>query len=153
MLKVGIFSFAGCEGCVVEFVELLNDHQDWLKKIDFKYAKILKKSEDFTGLDVAFIEGAIVSEADVERIKKIRDSCKKLVCIGTCATMGQPAGQRNFFNDDLKKEVQFLVDRFHQLPKVLSVKEVVKVDAEVQGCPMNDDAFVKVLNGLLEEFK
>lgn len=154
MLKVGIFSFAGCEGCVVEFVELLNDNfEKWKGLIDFRYAKILKSNNDLRDLDVAFIEGAIASEKDVERIKEIRGNCKKLVAIGTCATMGQPAGQRNFFDEEKKKEVQFLVERFHQLPKVLSVKEVVKVDMEVPGCPMIDEKFLEVLDSLLKEFR
>lgn len=148
-----MFSFAGCEGCVIEFVEMLNDnYEKWKNLIDFRYAKILKGNNDLKNLDVAFIEGAIASEKDVERIKEIRGNCKKLVAIGTCATTGQPAGQRNFFNEEQKNEVAPLVEKFHQLPKVLSVKEVVKVDFEVPGCPMIDEKFIEVLNSLLKEF-
>lgn len=154
MLKVGIFSFAGDEGCVIEFVELLNDHyEEWKGKVEFKYARILKKEKDMKDLDVAFVEGAIASEGDVQKIKEIRENCKKLVCIGSCAILAQPAGQRNMFDEKTRQEVQFLVERFHQLPKVLKVSEVVKTDYDVPGCPMMKGKFVETMNTLLKEFE
>jgi coenzyme F420-reducing hydrogenase gamma subunit len=152
-LKVGVFSFAGDEGCVIELVELLNTYYEvWKGKVEFKYARILRKNNDMTGLDVAFVEGAIASEDDVKKIKEIRANCKKLVCIGSCAILAQPAGQRNLFDEKTKSEVQFLVERFHQLPRVLKVSEVVKTDYDVPGCPMMTDKFVEVMNTLLAEF-
>ena len=64
-----------------------------------------------------------------------------------------PAGQRNFFSEKQKQEIEALIARFAALPKVLKVSEVVKVDAEVPGCPMDPDIFLKVVNELVVELK
>jgi len=36
---------------------------------------------------------------------------------------------------------------------VYNLKELVKVDYEVPGCPMEEDKFLEVLNKCLKEFK
>ena len=64
-----------------------------------------------------------------------------------------PAGQRNYFNEEQKKEIEFLTARFAALPKVLKVSEVVKVDAEIGGCPMDPNVFLKAVTGLVGEFQ
>ena len=63
-----------------------------------------------------------------------------------------PSAQRNYFNEEQKQEVEFLIARFKALPKVLKVSDVVKVDAEVPGCPMDPDKFLNVVSNLIKEF-
>src|SRR3990170_5014029 len=78
---------------------------------------------------------------------------KKLVAVGACAVVGMPAGQRNMFNEEQNKEAEFLIARFAALPKVLKVSEVVKVDAEVGGCPMEPAVFLKAVTAFVAELK
>ena len=54
-----------------------------------------------------------------------------------------PSGQRNMFDDELKKEIEFLVKRFKQTEKVRSLKEIVQVDDDIQGCPMDEAAYFR----------
>ena len=63
-----------------------------------------------------------------------------------------PAAQRNMFDDEMKKEIAFLVERFKQTDKVRAIKEIVAIDDEVQGCPMAEDAFLNILDKYLKEF-
>lgn len=54
-LRVGWFSFSCCEDSTIIFTELLNDHyKEWLDKIDFCSALVLKKKSEIKNLDVAF---------------------------------------------------------------------------------------------------
>jgi coenzyme F420-reducing hydrogenase gamma subunit len=152
-IKIGWFSFSCSEDSTIVFTELMNEHwQDWKKLFDFRHAKTLKTNNILDELDIAFIEGAIASETQTKRLKEIREKSKKLVAVGSCAVTGMPAGQRNFFNEEQKRKIQFLLERFAALPKVLKVSEVVRVDAEVPGCPMDPQIFLSVINNLVENF-
>lgn len=104
----------------------------------------------FDEFDIAIIEGAVASESQAEKLKEIRKRSKKLIAVGACAVQGMPAGQRNNFSEEQKKRIQFLLDRFAALPKVLKVSDVVKVDAEVPGCPMDQNIFLKVINEIIK---
>lgn len=120
---------------------------------DFRHARVLKSNNILDELDIAFIEGAIASDEHAAKLKEIREKSKKLVAIGACAVVGMPAAQRNYFNEKQKQESEFLIARFKALPKVLKVSDVVKVDAEVGGCPMDPVKFLGVVNGLVAEFQ
>jgi coenzyme F420-reducing hydrogenase gamma subunit len=153
-LKVGLFSFTSDEGCSMIFIELMNNHFfDWEKVIDFKYCKLLKTRNDFKNLDVAFVEGAISTFKEEKRLKEIRKNSKKLVAIGSCAVNGSPSNQRNFFSEDTIKEIKMTLDNFGHRDKVSQLSEIVTVDDNVPGCPMEEEKFLEVLNKYLKEFK
>jgi len=152
-LKIGWFSFTCCEDSTILFVELMNENFfKWKDLIDIKHARVLKKNNKLKNIDVAFVEGAIATEADAEKLKEIRKNSKKLVAIGSCAINAMPAGQRNNFDENLKKEIELLISRFKQMDKVQSIKEIVNVDDEVPGCPMEEDLFLNILDKYLKEF-
>ena len=153
-IKIGWFSFSCCEDNTIVFTELMNDHwQEWKRLLDFRHARVLRSRNVLDELDIAFIEGAIASDDHAEKLKEIREKTKKLVAIGACAVVGMPAAQRNYFNEKQKQEIEFLIARFSALPKVLKVSDVVKVDAEVGGCPMDPKAFLKVVGDLVSELQ
>lgn len=135
------------------FAEYLNDHyQEWLPLLDIRYAKIFKSKNVIDDMDVAFVEGAIAAPDQEARLLEIRSKAKKLVAIGACANMGMPSCQRNQFPEAVQEEIHFLLDRFHYGEKAKKLDELVAVDARVNGCPMQEDVFLKVLNDSLVEF-
>ena len=153
-IKIGWFSFSCCEDSTIVFTELLNDHwQEWKRIFDFRHVKVLKTNNIMDEFDIAFIEGAMASPAHVEKLKHIRSISKKLVAIGACACTGGPSAQRNNFTPEQKAATDFLVERFGGLPKVLSVEEVVTVDAKVPGCPMDPKKFLEAANALIAELR
>ena len=153
-LKIGWFSFSCCEDSTIVFTELLNDHfKAWSKLIEFKHIRVLKNNNSYDDIDVAFVEGAIATDRDADELKKIRKNSKKLVAIGSCSINGMPSAQRNNFNPQQKKEIEFLLKRFHHADKVKTLKEVVKVDDRVPGCPMNENLFLKAVDKYLKLFK
>lgn len=152
-LKVGWFSFSCCEDSTIIFTELLNDRwEDWIKILEFRHARVLQSNNTLSDIDVAFVEGAIANKHDREKLLEIRKNSKRLVAIGSCACTGIPSCQRNNFDEDTKKSIQYLLDRYGYEQKVLPLKEIVKVDDEVPGCPMAEQTFLKVLDKYLKEF-
>ncbi len=152
-LRIGWFTFACCEDNTIMMTEIMNDHwQEWSKKIEFAYARILKSKNELKNLDVSFIEGAIASDKDAERAKEIRKNSKYIVATGSCAVTGMPSAQRNLFDPETKKEIAPIIERFKHREKVLPVKDVIKVDDNLPGCPMNEKDFLQVLNKYLKLF-
>ncbi|MBM3282861.1 hypothetical protein FJY90_01280 [Candidatus Gottesmanbacteria bacterium] len=152
-LRVGWFSFSCSEDSTIIFTELLNDHYlTWKNLIDFKAILPLQKREELKNLDVAFVEGAITSAAQEDKLIKIRKSAKKLVAVGACACVGMPSGQRNIFKEKSRKEIETLLIRFQYAKKVKKISEVVTVDDQVPGCPMEENTFMQILNKYFKEF-
>lgn len=153
-IKIGWFSFSCCEDNTVIMTEVMNDHwQEWKKIFDFRHARVLKTKNVLDELDIAFVEGAVASEEQEKKVKEIREKSKIMVAVGACAVQGLPAGQRNTFTEGQKKEIEFLLARFGALPKVLKLSEVVKVDAEIPGCPIDPKHFLEIVNKLVGEFQ
>jgi len=152
-LKVGWFSFTCCEDSTILFTELLNDHyQTWLPKLQFVHARVLQTKNIWGPMDVAFVEGAISSDSQAETLKKIRQLATKVVAIGACAVTGRPSGQRNDFPPPLQQEIDSILKKFNYGKKVKKLDELIKVDAAVPGCPMNEQKFIEILNLYLTEF-
>ena len=152
-LRVGWLTMTCCEDSTILMTEAMNEHwEEWRELVDFRHARVLQTDNTLDEMDVAFVEGAISSERQAEKLRAIREKTKRLVAVGACAVIGMPSSQRNFFDESTKKAVQFLVDRFGQTEKVRTLKDIVPVDANLPGCPMNEQKFLEVLNGYLKEF-
>lgn len=152
-LRLGWFSFSCCEDSTIIFTELLNDYyREWKDKIEFVSAKVLQKRSKIEDLDVAFVEGAIASQKQEESLIAIRKTSKRLVAVGACACVGMPSSQRNLFDENIKGEIKNILIRFQYAEKVKKLSEVVKVDDQVPGCPMDENIFLQVINKYLKEF-
>lgn len=152
-LRIGWFSFSCCEDSTIIFTELLNDHyQEWKEKIEFCSVLVLRKKSVIKDLDVAFVEGAITSEKQEEKLHQIRRESKKLVAIGACACIGMPSAQRNLFDEKKNTEIQNILIRFNYAKSVRKLSEVVPVDDFVHGCPMDEKIFLAIVDKYLREF-
>lgn len=153
-LAVGWFSFTCSEDSTILLTELLNTHFDkWKKLVEFRHFKALKTDNHLENLDVAFIEGAVSSEKQAAEVKKIRSSAKYVVAVGSCAVTGMPSASRNAFTPkEIDEKIKFYMSHFDYSQKVKSLAEVIKVDDEVEGCPMSIEMFSDVLGKYLKLF-
>lgn len=152
-LKVGIFGITGCMGCQLNILyqkELL----DILDAIDLRAFPVGKEvnieNEEF---DIIFLEGVVVSQKDLEDLKKYRNMTKKLVAIGACATDGCVPAIKNFVNN---KNVELSVYEKEELEKLQSldprpVDDFVKIDYYIRGCPMDKVEFLQFMKQTLLE--
>lgn len=152
-LRIGWFTFTCCEDSTVLFTELMNDHFEvWMKVLDIRHARVLQSKNVLDELDVAFVEGAIISDDQIPRLKEIREKSKKVVAIGQCALTGKPSSQRNEFNEEQNAEIADILDRFNYAKRVRVLSDIIIVDDAVPGCPMIEKVFLEKLDGLLKEF-
>jgi NAD-reducing hydrogenase small subunit len=153
-LIVGWFTFTCSEDNTIMLVELLNQYYfEWKKKIDFKHCKVLKSKNRLGRFDVVFIEGAISNKEEEDKLKYLRENCKKLVAVGACAVTGQPSGQRNTFDKETMEQIAAFLKKHKLRKKVAPVSKFVKVDDSLPGCPMVPGQFVSLINRYFEEFK
>ena len=143
--KIGIFTFTCDEGCSIYLIEIFNKKLiGWLEKMELAYFLSIRDKTDIKDLDIALVEGVISTEKEKIEIEKIRKNAKIVIAMGSCSITGQPSGQRNNFNEEQLSEIKDDLERFHYLPKCLSIKEAIKIDDEIMGCPINKEKFIEV---------
>jgi sulfhydrogenase subunit delta len=154
-LVVGWFSFTCCEDSTILLTELLNDHLDeWKKVVEFRHIKALKTNNSLTGLDVAFIEGAISSDSQAREAQQIRENAEYVVAIGACACTGQPSTTRNqFASEQINERIRWYLSHFDYDKEVKRLSEVIQVDDMVRGCPMKVPSFMQTLEKYLNLFE
>ncbi len=158
--KVAFFDFASCEGCQLALLnceDLLLDLLAEVELVEFREAI----SEKAARYDIAFIEGSIHREEDMERLKDIRARSKYLVALGACACNGNVQARSNFlapaenfkavYGEEARNRVQVDGDYWHLWAhtRVRAVHEVVPVDFMLRGCPMVPAEFLKLVTALL----
>jgi len=147
--KAAVFAFSSCEGCSLIMLELEDRLLDILGQVEFVNFReaIDERRDDY---DVAFIDGAITREHEIEELKDIRAKAKVLVAMGACAVQGGLYYLKNYH--DPAETVKYVYgDKaalFDTMP-VRPVSHFVKVDYNIYGCPIDKGEFVEVLRSIL----
>jgi sulfhydrogenase subunit delta len=148
--KVGIFTFTCDEGCSIYLIEIFNKKLlPWLEKMELAYFLSMKDRRDATDFDIVLVEGVITTERDLKEIKELRNRTKILIGMGNCSITGMPTCQRNNFNENQIREIEKDLKEFHFLPRCQAIKEVVKLDDEVPGCPIDEKKFIEIFEKYL----
>lgn len=147
--QVAFFDFACCEGCQLSVLQLEDRLLEILEHVDvvtWREAMTEQSSE----YDIAFCEGSITTERDIERVKKIREQAEVLVTLGSCASSGCHNELKNQWPTE---EVVSLVygDDGDQIDTISSrpISAVVDVDYQTFGCPVSLPEFVTVVSCIL----
>lgn len=148
--KVGFFSLTCDEGCSIYMIEVFNKKLlEWLEKMEIKYFLSIKERVEIKDFDICLVEGVVTTERDKADIEKIRANTKYLIAMGTCAMTAQPSGMRNNFNETQYANIRERLVKFNFLPRAHALKDIVKVDAEIPGCPINEERFIEVFEKYL----
>ena len=97
--RIAIFEFGGCEGCQLQIVNLEEELLDLVELVDVVSWReaVTGHSDDY---DIALVEGSITRQAEIERLKGIRQHAKVLVALGACAHIGGINCLKNHFEMD-----------------------------------------------------
>lgn len=149
--RIAIFDFACCEGCQLQIVNMEDEILDLLSVVDpVEWREAMSDQSDT--YDVAIIEGSITRVEDEERVKAIRERAAVVIALGACATIGGVNKLKdNFDLGEVKTEVygDAAVMPHLETAPVKSVAEVVKVDYEVHGCPIDAEELTYVVRCVL----
>ena len=94
--RVGIFGLTGCAGDQLQILNCEDRLLELARDLDIVDWVMVKSDNDHAcTLDIAFVEGVVATERDLECLKEVRERSQTLVAIGTCAVWGGLPAMRN----------------------------------------------------------
>lgn len=152
--KLAVWKFASCDGCQLSLLDCEDELLAIAGELDIAYFVEASSSATKGPYDLSLVEGSITTPEDAERILQVRRSSRRLVTIGACATAGGIQALRNFTDvKDYASIVYARPDYIATLAKSTAISEHVKVDYELQGCPINKRQLVEVISAFLNDRK
>ncbi len=151
----------GCSGCHMSFIDLDERLLDIAAHADLVYSPLIDVKDYPEKVDFCLVEGAVSSEDDLVKIRKVRDRTRVLISFGDCAVTANVPGIRNpigpgpllnrayLENADLGRRIPLDVVPA-LLPSARPIHRVVPVDVFLPGCPPSADLIYCVLSDLLE---
>lgn len=159
-VKVATVWLDGCSGCHMSFLDIDERLVELAGKIDLVYSPLVDNKVFPAMVDVSIVEGAVATDEDIVKIRKIRKHSKLLIAMGDCSVSSNVPGMRNPFGVEPAMQRAYHENAATQqqnpsrylptlLERVRPIHEVVKVDVFVPGCPPPADAIWFVLTELL----
>lgn len=144
----------GCSGCHMSLLDMDERLMALADKITLVYSPLVDAKEFPDEVDVTIVEGAVATDEDLAKIRKIRAHSKVIVSLGDCAVTGNISAMRNPIGLAAVTERSY-GDKLpaDNLPVLLEtvwpVHQVVPVEVFVPGCPPSADTIHHTLVELL----
>lgn len=147
--RIAVYKFSSCAGCQLQILNIEDHLLDIVGAVDLAYFVMARREKGAGPFDIGFVEGAVTSPEEVAKIKEVREECKVLVALGTCAAFG---GIPTLKNWTPQREVEARV--YQDLSVIHSVRaypidQYVKVDAYLRGCPIDREEFLELVKSAL----
>jgi coenzyme F420-reducing hydrogenase gamma subunit len=148
--RLGVFKFASCDGCQLSLLDCEDELLAVADRVDIAFFLEATRRPLEGNFDVSLMEGSISTPEQEKEIADIRKRSRMLITVGACASHGGIQSLRN--NRDIN-EVLPIVYASPQYVDTLArsrpASDYVKVDLELQGCPINKRQLLQVLGQLL----
>ncbi|HEV2447892.1 MAG TPA: hypothetical protein VGS58_18310 [Candidatus Sulfopaludibacter sp.] len=147
---VGIFGLTGCAGDQLGILNCEDQLLDLVALVDIRDF-VMASSQNQTGpLDLALVEGAVLTKRDEEDLRAVRARAKTLIALGTCAVWGGVAAMdRGSDRAALLREVYGEMGGKYDAAPARALHEVVPVDVNIAGCPVEKEQLLSAIAGLL----
>lgn len=99
-------------------------------------------------LDIAIVEGSIVSGSEIEKLKEIRKRSSIVIALGSCACIGGIPAIRNSVAPEIRKSIERQLKKIKS-EKVCGIGDIAKVDYFLHGCPIVHEELERVLKKIL----
>jgi len=145
--RLAVFDFTCCEGCELQLANKEDTLGPFLAAIEVVNFREIssEKREDY---EIALIEGAVSRADETDRLRRIRKQAKIVVAFGSCACYGGVNRMKNAYSlDAANREVYG--DKPKETDLVRPVKEIIKVDLEIPGCPVNKEEVERIVQHLV----
>ncbi|WP_286236702.1 sulfhydrogenase subunit delta [Neptuniibacter halophilus] len=149
---LAVHKFSSCDGCQLALLNMGPDLLALAEQLEIKHFAEAGIVNESAPVDIALVEGSVVTAADETRIREVRANSRYLISMGACATSGGIQALKNLAEDpsawvgQLYPQTEFIdsLDRSHAL------KAYVRVDFELWGCPVNSRQVVAAAGQLLQ---
>lgn len=152
--KLAVWKFASCDGCQLSLLDCEDQLLVLAGEVEIAYFLEASSRAVRGPFDLSLVEGSITTAHDAERIRRVRKVSKHLVTIGACATAGGIQALRNF--KDVREFTSIVYarpDYIDTLATSTPISAHVRVDFELQGCPINKAQLVEVISAFLNNRK
>lgn len=148
---IAIVSLTDCEGCAFAILDLGRRFLDLLDRVDLGDFHLIEDQPERKRYDIVFVEGSPVTPDNYKFLKSVREKTKILVALGTCATLGGVQEIKNYHPKEIKPK--FVYQNIQKIanPKIVPLRSVVRVDFEIQGCPIDGEDFLQTMYQLLAQ--
>lgn len=148
--KLGVWKFASCDGCQLSLLDCEEELLTVADSVEIANFAEFSKAILPGPYDISLVEGSVTTEHDKQRILKIRENSKVLITIGACATAGGIQALRNFSSIEEYMQIVYASPEYiSTLATSTPISSHVKVDFELQGCPINKFQLLEVINSYI----
>ncbi|MDR1912468.1 MAG: hypothetical protein LBQ52_09020 [Helicobacteraceae bacterium] len=152
----------GCSGCHMSFLDMDERLIDIASKVEVVCSPYVDTKEFPQNVDLTIVEGAVSSEEDLEKLRKVRKNSKVVLALGDCGVTGNVSAMRNLvgleaafkhsYDDlsDVNKGARPNREVPKQLDRVSALHEREFIDCFLPGCPPPADAIYHILTSLIE---
>lgn len=147
--KVAIYDLTDCEGCEVKIVSLREKLLVLEKRVDIVNWRLGQERKEDGPFDITLIEGAPITQEEVDLIKSLREKSKFLIGLGSCATLGGiPAIMEK---KERKKWYKKIYGEKYKPRGIdaLPLSAYITVDFLIHGCPIEEKELIRVVEELL----
>lgn len=148
--RLAVLKLASCDGCQLQILNLEDELLDIAGQVDICYFPEASSQMLEGTFDLALVEGSVVTEHDLERLRAMRRQAQTMITLGACANAGGIQALRNVA--DTAEYVRAIYPNpawIHVLPQSTPVASHVTVDFAVNGCPISREQLLQVLTALL----
>lgn len=148
---VAVYKFSSCDGCQLAFLNAGEALLELTQQVDIVHFAEAGPLQEDTQADIAFVEGSINTAHDLERVQAVRANSRFLITIGACATAGGIQALRNMHTQDGWHEAIYAHPEYlDSLDQVTPIRDHVKVDYEIWGCPVNTQQVMQAVSTLIQ---
>jgi len=148
---VGIFGLTGCAGDQLVILNCEDQLLDLVALIDIRdFLMASSDGQADCALDIALVEGAVLTMRDAETLRAIRKRSGLLIALGTCAVWGGVAAMdRGADRAKMLEDVYGERGKEYDSYPAQALHEIVKVDLNITGCPIEKEHFLAAVAALL----
>ena len=148
--RLSVWKFASCDGCQFSLLDCEDELLAVTGELELAYFVEASRAMGKGPYDLTLVDGSITTAHDAELIQKVRRASKFLVAIGTCACSGGIQALRNFKDvNDFIKAVYAHPEYIQTLEQSTPLSAHVKVDYQLNGCPINKRQLLEVISAYL----
>lgn len=147
---LAVWKFASCDGCQLTLLDCEDELLALGELVEIAYFREGTRAAVAGPYALSLVEGSITTPEARERIVEVRRMSEALVTIGACATAGGVQALRNFRDvDEFRAVVYARPEYIDTLATSTPISSHVRVDFELQGCPIDKQQLLEVISAFL----